>query len=132
MSELPGYLTEAEAAAILRKSPRTMKDYRVRGGGPRFLRAGRTPLYTEADLRAWLQRPKMVQIEIDDMGMVSVAKNSIRILFDEDRNFAAEITLHGQVYPLAFNLDDQSRIMDAVLWKSDLPERLGVRRCDSN
>lgn len=34
-------------------SPRTLANLAVTGGGPAFRKAGRTPLYSAADLDAW-------------------------------------------------------------------------------
>jgi len=47
------YLTNSEAAAYLRLSPRTLEKQRVLGGGPRFRKFGRRVLYSMADLDAW-------------------------------------------------------------------------------
>jgi hypothetical protein len=47
------YLTNEEAAAFLRLSPRTLEKQRVLGGGPRFRKFGRRVLYAMADLEAW-------------------------------------------------------------------------------
>ncbi|MDH1180080.1 helix-turn-helix domain-containing protein [Achromobacter mucicolens] len=47
------YLTNSEAAALLRLSPRTLEKLRVLGGGPRFRKFGRRVLYAIADLEAW-------------------------------------------------------------------------------
>ena len=47
------YLTNDEAAAHLRLSPRTLEKQRVLGGGPRFRKFGRRVLYAIADLDAW-------------------------------------------------------------------------------
>jgi hypothetical protein len=47
------YLTNAEAAAFLRLSPRTLEKQRVIGGGPRFRKFGRRVLYAIADLESW-------------------------------------------------------------------------------
>lgn len=47
------YLTNDEAAAFLRLSPRTLEKQRVIGGGPRFRKFGRRVLYAVADLEAW-------------------------------------------------------------------------------
>lgn len=47
------YLTNSEAAAFLRLSPRTLEKLRVLGGGPRFRKFGRRVLYAIADLEAW-------------------------------------------------------------------------------
>ncbi len=47
------YLTNTEAAAFLRLSPRTLEKQRVIGGGPRFRKFGRRVLYALSDLEAW-------------------------------------------------------------------------------
>lgn len=49
----PRYLTNNEAAAFLRLSPRTLEKQRVIGGGPRFHKFGRRVMYALADLEAW-------------------------------------------------------------------------------
>lgn len=47
------YLTNDEAAAFLRLSPRTLEKLRVIGGGPRFRKFGRRVMYALTDLEAW-------------------------------------------------------------------------------
>lgn len=47
------YLTNDEAAAYLRLSPRTLEKQRVIGGGPRFRKFGRRVMYAVADLDVW-------------------------------------------------------------------------------
>lgn len=47
------YLTNDEAAAFLRLSPRTLEKLRVIGGGPRFRKFGRRVMYALADLETW-------------------------------------------------------------------------------
>lgn len=47
------YLTNDEAAAYLRLSPRTLEKQRVIGGGPRFRKFGRRVMYAVTDLDAW-------------------------------------------------------------------------------
>jgi len=47
------YLTNDEAAAYLRLSPRTLEKQRVIGGGPRFRKFGRRVMYAVSDLDAW-------------------------------------------------------------------------------
>ena len=47
------YLTNDEAAAFLRLSPRTLEKQRVIGGGPRFRKFGRRVMYAVVDLEAW-------------------------------------------------------------------------------
>ncbi|WP_296219579.1 helix-turn-helix domain-containing protein [Pseudomonas sp. UBA2684] len=49
----PRYLTNDEAAALLRLSPRTLEKQRVIGGGPRFHKFGRRVMYALVDLEAW-------------------------------------------------------------------------------
>ncbi|SFN99517.1 Helix-turn-helix domain-containing protein [Variovorax sp. PDC80] len=52
-SALSRYLTNDEAAAFLRLSPRTLEKQRVIGGGPRFRKFGRRVMYALSDLEAW-------------------------------------------------------------------------------
>ncbi len=47
------YLTNDEAAAFLRLSPRTLEKQRVIGGGPRFRKFGRRVMYAVVDLEIW-------------------------------------------------------------------------------
>jgi hypothetical protein len=47
------YLTNDEAAAFLRLSPRTLEKQRVIGGGPRFRKFGRRVVYALEDLESW-------------------------------------------------------------------------------
>ena len=47
------YLTNNEAAAFLRLSPRTLEKQRVIGGGPRFRKFGRRVMYAIVDLETW-------------------------------------------------------------------------------
>jgi predicted DNA-binding transcriptional regulator AlpA len=47
-------LTQADAAEILRLSQRTLERFRVSGLGPRFVKAGHSVRYREADLDAWV------------------------------------------------------------------------------
>lgn len=49
----PRYLTNAEAAAWLKLSPRTLEKQRVIGGGPPFRKFGRRVLYAVDDLEQW-------------------------------------------------------------------------------
>jgi hypothetical protein len=52
-SQHTNYLTNSEAAAFLRLSPRTLEKHRVIGGGPRFHKFGRRVMYALADLETW-------------------------------------------------------------------------------
>ena len=47
------YLTQQEAAAYLRLSPRTLERHRVEGTGSRFVKLGRRVLYRRSDLDDW-------------------------------------------------------------------------------
>lgn len=53
-------LTTKEAARFLRLSHRTLEGFRVRGMGPRFIKAGSglrsRVLYHPADIRTWVER----------------------------------------------------------------------------
>lgn len=48
-------LTENQAAAVLKVSPRTLQAWRCTGKGPRFLRLGRTIRYRMSDLIEFTQ-----------------------------------------------------------------------------
>jgi hypothetical protein len=46
-------LSEAEAGAFLGISPHSLRDWRGRGVGPHFIKAGRRVVYRRADLEAY-------------------------------------------------------------------------------
>ena len=49
-------ITEVEAAKFLSFAPRTLQNWRIRGGGPKFIRhRARTVRYRRKDLVAWLE-----------------------------------------------------------------------------
>lgn len=48
------YLTQKEAAYVLRLSERTLERHRLTGTGPKFVKAGRRVLYRVSDVEAWL------------------------------------------------------------------------------
>jgi len=47
------YLTQQEAAELLRLSPRTLERMRLDGSGPRFRKFGKRVTYAVEDLRAY-------------------------------------------------------------------------------
>ncbi|MDG2531031.1 helix-turn-helix domain-containing protein [Caulobacter endophyticus] len=49
-------LTTAQAAEFLSMSQRTLEDWRLRGGGPRFRKLGRSVRYAPVDLQDFLDR----------------------------------------------------------------------------
>lgn len=53
MTERPILLTEEEAAAAVRLSPRTLRKAR-KGGALRYILIGRAVRYTMADLESWI------------------------------------------------------------------------------
>lgn len=59
-AESDTYLTTAEAAQLVRLSPRTLERLRLQGSGPRYLKAGSGKkarvLYRRTDLVAWLEQ----------------------------------------------------------------------------
>jgi excisionase family DNA binding protein len=52
---LQALLTQREAARVLRVSERTLERLRVSGDGPRYVKAGRSVRFTEADLQTWIE-----------------------------------------------------------------------------
>ncbi len=55
-SDPEALLTETQTADLLNISIRTLQAWRVRGGGPRFVRAGRAIRYRRRDLLAWIEQ----------------------------------------------------------------------------
>lgn len=49
------YLTQQEAAAFLRLSPRTLERMRLDSSGPRFVKAGRRVLYKASEIESWTE-----------------------------------------------------------------------------
>ncbi len=47
------FLTQREAAAVLRLSERTLERHRLAGTGPAFVKLGRRVAYRKSDLEAW-------------------------------------------------------------------------------
>lgn len=50
----PAYLNTPEAAEYLSISPQFLEAARVKGGGPAFIKVGRSVRYAVADLDAWM------------------------------------------------------------------------------
>ncbi|WP_193072450.1 helix-turn-helix transcriptional regulator [Brevibacterium sp. FME37] len=48
------FISEAEAAQILRVSPRTQRLHRATGIGPDYIKSGRTVLYRRSTVLNWL------------------------------------------------------------------------------
>ncbi len=57
--QLENFLTQAEAAKMLRISPRSLERYRIAGNGPTYMKAGQRVLYRNADILAWLDSRKV-------------------------------------------------------------------------
>ena len=47
---------EAQTADRLNLSPRTLQQWRYRGGGPRYLKIGSAVRYRPADVEVWLEQ----------------------------------------------------------------------------
>ncbi len=54
------FLTTPEAAAFYRAAVPTLEGWRVKGGGPPFIRLGRKIVYAKSDLVAFAQRNRRV------------------------------------------------------------------------
>lgn len=55
-SQLWVYLTQKEAADLLRVSARTLERHRLTGTGPAYVKVGRKVVYRPADIEAWASR----------------------------------------------------------------------------
>ena len=49
-------LTESQAVLLLNLSARTLQTWRLRGGGPKFVKAGRAVRYRKRDLLDWIEQ----------------------------------------------------------------------------
>lgn len=49
-------LNEVQTARRLQLSPKTLRNWRVVGTGPKFLKLGRAVRYCDADLLAWIAK----------------------------------------------------------------------------
>jgi len=47
-------LNQSEAARLLRLSERTLERLRLIGGGPVYVKAGRSVRYRQSDIEAWI------------------------------------------------------------------------------
>jgi len=52
---VPQLLDDEQAAAILRRSPRTLSRWRAKGIGPNYVNVRNRPLYRECDIAAWIE-----------------------------------------------------------------------------
>jgi len=50
------YLNTTQAARILQLSSRTLENFRVRGGGPAFMKFGGRVFYRPEDILDWVER----------------------------------------------------------------------------
>lgn len=64
------YLREAVAAAYLGfKSSRSLQNLRWKGGGPAFLKQGRSVMYRKQDLDEWLRQRAVLKTRTSDDGI---------------------------------------------------------------
>lgn len=69
-NELQPLLTESEAAAFLNFTPRAMQAWRIRGGGPAYIRvSARAIRYRQEDIDRWLDERR--RTSTSDDGVVS-------------------------------------------------------------
>lgn len=55
MSEHTTYLLTAQAAAILQRSPATLRNWRSSGFGPKYAKVGKRVMYREADVYEFIE-----------------------------------------------------------------------------
>jgi len=61
---------EPTAAAYLGQSARTLRNLRLKGGGPVFLKLGRIVLYRRSDLDRWLSQRAVLKKRNSDDGVL--------------------------------------------------------------
>lgn len=81
MHDADDLLTTREAAALIHVSPRTLEGWRLRGGGPAFLRVGkRLVRYAAGDVLTWAKRQRLFSTsEIDIDRPKTVAAPAVRL-----------------------------------------------------
>lgn len=66
-------LTESQAAYVLNLSPRTLRNWRHRGGGPKFVKhSSRCIRYRRSDLADWVSQ--RVRKSTSDLGVLQILK----------------------------------------------------------
>ena len=55
----PKLVSQSQAAEILGVSPRSLETWRIRGGGPAFIKIGRAVRYDPDDLRAYIDQHRI-------------------------------------------------------------------------
>ena len=70
-------INEREAANLLRLSVKCLQGWRVRSGGPRFVKLGRSVRYAMADLEAFVQ--EAVRRSTSDPGPALPGRPGIRV-----------------------------------------------------
>jgi excisionase family DNA binding protein len=56
MSDLDYLMKQKEAAELLGVSGRTLEGWRLHGGGPLYVKVGRSVRYRLSDLNAWIEQ----------------------------------------------------------------------------
>ena len=62
------FITTAEAAALIRHQPQTLRKWRVQGGGPPFIRLAGRVLYEHSELVAWVTSHRVNSTSESDSG----------------------------------------------------------------
>lgn len=57
-SKLDVLMTEKEVAALICITPRALQNWRLRGGGPEYIKIGRLVRYQRRDVEAFIQERK--------------------------------------------------------------------------
>jgi len=57
-SNLNQLMTEKEAAALICYTPRALQNWRLRGGGPKYVKIGRSVRYQRSDVLEFIEERK--------------------------------------------------------------------------
>lgn len=63
----PTIMTMAEVSKMTRKSVETLRFYRKNGTGPKSFRLGRTVVYDQADVIAWIDAQRAADVSGGDV-----------------------------------------------------------------
>lgn len=70
----PRMLRTDEASKLIGLSPSTLAKLRLTGGGPRYIKLGRTVVYDPADIEAWLRSHRRLSTSVHGETDASVSR----------------------------------------------------------
>ena len=67
LSSIPALMTTEQVAKILGLSARTLETLRLRGGGPEYIKLGRSVRYEHGDIENWIEARRTASTSEDNV-----------------------------------------------------------------